>query len=115
MTLDDITKYAKHGTEPDGLNVAETVLWCRLKDIYTDFKTGKIGKEDGERRKAQALAEYEEAAAAVEQYRQYVLHTAEMWTQVESAAIAYAKAEQHTPEADALMEAIYGVKFQWQE
>lgn len=110
MTIDEISQFAKKQTEPDGLNVAATILYCRLKDIYADFKTEKIDRKQGEERKAKAVAEYEQNLAEAEQHRSYILHTAEMWRAIESAAIRYAKSGNRTPEADALMEAIYGVK-----
>ena len=110
MTVEEISKHAQKGIEPGGLSVADTILFCRLKDIYSDFKLGKITKEQGEARKAKALLEYADNRKSVEQHINYVLRVGNMWKEIETAAIAYAKSETHTPEADALMEAIYGVK-----
>lgn len=113
MTVEEIKKQAYSGDTADIINYAEKLLYMQLKDIYADFRLEKIGKAEGERRKAKALSDYAEMQKEAEMQTKYAMRNADLWREIESAAIAYAKSGNHTPEADALMEAVYGVKMRW--
>lgn len=97
--------------EPDAdCPMPERILWWTLRDMYRKFRSGQMDKEQGEKAKQKALRIYEQDKSDLDMYKRLVRHSAEMWRDIEAKAEAYAKSSNRSEEADALFEAVYGVR-----
>ena len=105
MRLDEneISKLAYDAEPPESALSYEWLLWYRLRDIYARVRTGELSEERGRKAKRDAVNTFHAEREAFEREAQF-------WRKIESAAIAYAKAAVHTPEADAFYTAVYGVR-----
>ena len=108
MTAEEILVAAANEEEPEGLDMAQRLLFCRMRESYRAFREGKISREAGGEAKKKALAEYRENANKLEQGRSAQFRMAALWKELEQAANAYRKAP-GTETADRVMEAVYGM------
>lgn len=108
MTADEIILAAANGEEPPSLNVAEALLFCRMRESYRAFRAGEISKEAGAEAKKKAMAEYRENASKLEQGRAAQFRMAQLWADLERYSSDYRK-EKSLDTADKLMEAVYGL------
>ena len=97
--------------EPDAdCPMPERILWWTLRDMYRKFRAGQMDKEQGEKAKQKAMRQYQQDKGDLDMYKRLVKHSAEMWRDIETKAEAYAKSSNRSDEADALFEAVYGVR-----
>ena len=62
LTIKQISGYAMNETQPEaGMCVIDWLLWFMLRDIYRDYKTGNMAKEDCAARKDRAIQIWLEA------------------------------------------------------
>ena len=111
MTVEEIARFALNETVSNvAMNLSEKILWFNMRDIYRDFRSGKITKAQGEIRKKEAIKEYEQNENERRFTEKYMDSMASMWIRIENAAITYTfdKTIEH---ADAFKEAVYGVIF----
>ena len=107
MTFDDISKLAAKNERPEsGMTYVDYLAWYVLRDIYRDYKAGRIDKERGESRKRDALDLWERETAKISSIRDQVFEVAELWKRIESAANAY-QLNRTVENADKLIFAIY--------
>lgn len=108
MTADEILLAAANGTEPPGLNAAEALLFCRMRESYRAFRAGEISKETGVEDRKKAMNEFRHISNQLEQGRAAQFRMAQLWVNLERYASAYRK-EKSLDTADALMLAVYGL------
>ena len=108
MTADEILVAAANEEEPEGLDMAQRLLWCRMRESYRAFRAGEISREAGGEAKKKAMAEYRENANKLEQGRSAHMRMARLWLTMEQAANAFRK-EPSLETADRVMEAVYGL------
>ena len=109
MTTNDILIAADQGAEPVGLDPAERLLWCRMREVYRAFRAGEISKGIGQDCKTAALAEYRQASNRLRQGTEAQRRMAWIWQELERYSSAYRK-ERSLDTADALMQAVYGLQ-----
>lgn len=109
MTAEQISALAAKGERPpDGLNATDWLLWYMLRDIYRDFKFGKLDAEKGAERKNEALAIWERENFNREQDKDAINRAVDLWNRVELAGSEY-RQNRTIENADKLMEAIYHI------
>jgi len=109
MTVDQIVKLAAQNIVPtDKLSLSETLLWYRLRDLYSKFSQGSISKENAAAEKHKIVKQYNDDSATFGFYDSYVSNSAKMWRRIESAATEY-RQNKTIENADKFVEAVYGV------
>ena len=109
-TAKEFRTRAYNGETPDeNLPMPDRILWWTWREMYARFKSGKISKEQGEKEKNAASRIYLRDRAKYDDYIRATKRTAELFKRIETAATAYIKSGNRTPEADALYEALYGI------
>lgn len=120
MTVETISQYAAQDLLPPGdITLPEKLLWYELRDIYRGFKSGTVTKEEGQIKKNQAIGNYNRNNKDLEHTAKIIKANAGMWMLIEQTARAY-KDNKTIENADAFMEAVYGVTFKsalnaWEE
>ena len=93
---------------PEGLRLYEQCAYQALRHLYALYHRKVIPREDAAQEKKKLRAQYEIAKADFETNRRNNLKNAQMWKQIEAAANRYS-AERTLENADAFVEAVYGV------
>ena len=110
MTADQISQFAAKNEMPeDGMTYVDWLLWYMLRDIYRDFKAGRLDAEKGAERKKHSLSIWEKETFRVRQLNELADGAGKLWKRVEMAANAY-QTNRNLQNADAMIEAIYGIK-----
>lgn len=110
MTIDEIAKLSAQNIVPtEALSLSETLLWYRLRDLYSKFSAGSISKENAAVEKQKIVKQYNADNALFGFYDSYVAKSAQMWRSIEAAASAY-RTNKTIENADRFVEAVYGVK-----
>lgn len=106
MKPDEIEDLALAGAElPDGLNAAEQLLFLQFRYLYRYARLVGMPKEQGRKEKSRLLREFQKRSFDV----RHMDKTRGMWQAIESAANRYGT-ERTLENADAFVEAVYGVK-----
>ena len=92
----------------DSLPMSRRAFLFSLMNTYTLYRRGFIGREEGERLKANAISLFDLDVRAEESYKNYLQHMAKMWKAIEKTSSAYRK-NPSIENADAFLEAVYGV------
>lgn len=109
MTADQISQLAaKQEMPPDGMTYVDWLLWYMLRDIYRDFKTGKLDAQKGAERKQHSLSVWEKESFRIRQLNELADSAGKLWKRVETAANDYRK-NRSLQNADKVIEAIYNV------
>lgn len=110
MNADEISRYAASGKMPDDLvSVEDRCLFYELKDIYSQYNSGKISKKIGEERKIAAVRQYDKDCFDAMSRRKLSAHYSSLWKEIESAGSLY-MTDPTIEHADAFVEAVYRVK-----
>ena len=110
MTADQISQLAaRQEMPPDGMTYVDWLLWYMLRDIYRDFKSGKLDAQKGAERKQHSLSIWEKETLRISQLNELADRAGQLWKRVEMAANAY-QTDRTLQNADALIHAIYGVR-----
>lgn len=110
MTIDEIAKLAAQNTVPSKkLPLSETLLWYRLRDLYSKFSAGSINKENATAEKQKIVKQYNRDKNTEETAERYIAYHAELWRNIECASMAY-KENKTIESADKFVEAVYGVQ-----
>ena len=110
MTREDINKYAYAETVlPAGAPCPDRCLWFSLRDIYRQYRSGEISKEEGEKRKNRALRQHEHDSGCLTSAERILKNNARMWMEIELSGSAYAL-DRTLENADRFINAVYGVK-----
>ena len=111
MTVAEIKLLAFNQTEPPvSLNLAEQVLYLTLCDVYRRFRNGDIPQSEGERRIRSAAGAFQTNNENLKLSDRIIQNHAELWKRIEFAASNYVLSGNRTPEADAFVEAVFGVQ-----
>ena len=109
MTADQISQLAaRQEMPPDGMTYVDWLLWYMLRDIYRDFKAGRLDAEKGAERKQHSLSIWEKESFRARQLNELADSAGKMWNRIEMAANAY-RLNRSLQNADKLIEAIYNV------
>ena len=110
MTVDMINKYAFADDLPDTeLSCPERCLYFSLRDLYREFKAGLITKEQGEKKKRDAVSRFKRDCGELDAARKVVQSSSGMWQRIEMASLRYNR-DRTLENADAFVEAVYNVK-----
>lgn len=105
----EISSFAARNERPDtGMTVIDWVLWYMLRDIYNEYAAGVLTKEDGAKRKQDALNIWIHEWEVHQRDAATVNRMAELWKSVEEAASMYRK-DRSLKNADLVMAVIYGM------
>ena len=108
MTEEEISKCALLEKFPNGAVVYDHLAWYQLRDVYRDYRSGKITKEEGEGIK-QSIFKYRRTLITREDMaKQAAKHLADFWARIQCAGNEYAK-NPTIDTADAFFEAVYRV------
>lgn len=109
MTADQISQLAAKQEMPaDGMTCTDWLLWYMLRDIYRDFKAGRLDAEKGAERKKHSLSIWEKETFRARQLNELADSAGKLWTRIETAADTY-RLNRTLQNADMLIEAIYNV------
>lgn len=109
MTADQISQLAAKQEMPqDGMTYVDWLLWYMLRDIYRDFKAGRLDAEKGAERKQHSLSIWEKESFRARQLNELADSAGKMWKRIEMAANAY-RLNRSLQNADKLIDAIYNV------
>ena len=109
MTVEQISKIAGNESKPsDEMDYVERCLFWELNDIYGKYKSGMIGKSEGERLKKKAIDRFIEAKNEIVRSKEILEHHAKMWREIERTAGEYNR-NPTIENADAFVKAVYGV------
>ena len=100
---------AKDSLPSEKLSLAESLLWYRLRDLYSKFSQGSISKENAATEKQKIVKQYNRDNETQGFYETYVAKSAQMWRRIEGAATEY-RQNKTIQNADKFVEAVYGVK-----
>lgn len=115
MQKDKIIEMAARGIVPEEeMTCPERALFYTMKDIYEQFRLGKLSKETGESLKNKTLRQFEIDKGAIESAMRILRENSELWKRVEIAANAY-RLERTLEHADAFIEAVYNVRIKPKE
>lgn len=110
MTVDDIVREAAYGNKPsDGMSCPDRALFYELRDIYRDFRSGRITRDEGERRKKDALYRHTKDTQELDRAKVIVQNHADMWRRIEWAAKVFHDLP-NLESAKAFVEAVYNCK-----
>ena len=109
MTADQISQLAaRQEMPPDGMTYVDWLLWYMLRDVYRDFKAGKLDAQKGAERKQHSLSIWEKESFRVRQLNELADSAGKLWKRIETAADTY-RLNRTLQNADRLIEAIYNV------
>ena len=86
----------------------ERALFFALKEIYSEYRQGIVGREEGETLKNRAMRQFDLDNQAVSSAMKILKSHAEFWKSIETAASRY-RLERTLENADAFLEAVYKV------
>ena len=90
------------------MDCPERCLFYSLRDIYSENKAGHITKDEGKKRKQEAIGQYQRDCTEFFRGKHILEHHARMWAAIELAGNNYRK-EPTIEHADAFITAVYGV------
>lgn len=119
MDIESISKlayaYAGRAEVPyQDMDLAENLLFYRLRDIYTEAQAGVISNENGKKYKSQALFEYSKDRAFVDELSKMKIERGIFWARIEIAALEY-KQKPSLESAQKFFEAVYNAKAKEEE
>ncbi len=110
ITMKDFKIRTYNGETPgENLPMPDRILWWAYREMYAQFKAGKISKEQGEEMQKAISRQYTKDRKKYDDYIKITKSITDLYKRIENAATAYIKSGNRTPEADALYEALYGV------
>ena len=107
MTEDELSRCAASEQYPDSGMDHDWLAWYKLRDVYRDFRAGRIGRTEGEQTKTSIFRYRQENIDRDEGHRKAYLHLAEFWKRIEQAGSDYMK-NPSVETADKFVEAVYG-------
>lgn len=101
---------AARGIVPEEeMTCPERALFYTMKDIYEQFRLGKLSKETGESLKNKTLRQFDLDQGAVQSAMKILRDNAELWKRIELAGNHY-RLDRTLENADAFIEAVYRVR-----
>ena len=87
----------------------ELVMWYAFRELYRDFRAGKLKKDEAEKAKAEILKRYAAQKTEYDTMQNILQSQAEMWKRIELAGSRYGT-ERTVENADAFYKAVYDVE-----
>lgn len=107
MTEEELSRDAMAERSPDTVFSYDWLAWYRLRDVYRDFRAGKITKETGEAIKNTVMKDRRKHIAEVEMRQTASRQLAEFWKEIQMTGVEYMK-DPTIEHADRFVEAVYG-------
>lgn len=92
---------------PDTGEIYDLLAWFKLRDLYREFRAGRIDRAEGESRKQSIFRKRNDDASRSQMHLSAQKRIAEFFRTIEVASSAYMK-DRTIENADALIETIYG-------
>ena len=112
MSVIDDVRLSAFNLEPEpaeGWTAPEIVLWYAFRELYRDYRAGKIKEDKAKSIKSEIVKRYHVQKTEYETMQNIVRRQAEMWNRIEIAGSRYGT-ERTIENADAFFEAVYDVK-----
>lgn len=112
MGIIDDVRLSAFNLEPEpaeSWKAPEIVLWYAFRELYRDYRAGKIAEDKAKSIKSEIVKRYHVQKTEYETMQNIVRRQAEMWNRIEIAGIRYGT-ERTIENADAFFEAVYDVK-----
>lgn len=107
MTEEELSRAALTERYPESNMPYDWLAWYKLRDVYRDFKAGKISKDEGEVRKRNIFTDRQKEINDHEARYRLDRHFADFWRKIEEAGTTYRK-DPTIDNADRFMVAVYG-------
>lgn len=105
MTLDQIEDLAFKGLDmPDGLNMAEQLLFLEFRWLYQYARLIRMPPKRGRKEKMKILKEFNQNVFFVKR----LIAANQLWNRIDAAAILY-RNERTIENADKFVDAVYGI------
>ena len=112
MSVIDDVRLSAFNLEPEpaeSWKAPEIVLWYAFRELYRDYRAGKIKEDKAKSIKSEIVKRYHVQKTEHETMQNIVRRQAEMWNRIEIAGSRYGT-ERTIENADAFFEAVYDVK-----
>ena len=112
MSVIDDVRLSAFNLEPEpaeSWKAPEIVLWYAFRELYRDYREGKIKEDKAKIIKSEIVKRYHVQKTEYETMQNIVRRQAEMWNRIEIAGSRYGT-ERTIENADAFFEAVYDVK-----
>lgn len=112
MSVIDDVRLSAFNLEPEpaeSWKAPEIVLWYAFRELYRDYREGKIKEGKAKSIKSEIVKRYHVQKTEYETMQNIVRRQAEMWNRIEIAGSRYGT-ERTIKNADAFFEAVYDVK-----
>ena len=112
MSVIDDVRLSAFNLEPEpaeSWKAPEIVLWYAFRELYRDYREGKIKEDKAKSIKSEIVKRYHVQKTEYETMQNIVRRQAEMWNRIEIAGSRYGT-ERTIENADAFFEAVYDVK-----
>lgn len=104
----DDNEWLRKQTARNGSEWPETLLYYRVRDLYRDYRKGRVERSDAEAAKRKVMQQYDRDVAERTLLSELYAQNAARWKAVEQAVREYT----HRPSvdtADRIVEALYGM------
>jgi len=108
LTDEELSRAAINEQYPDSNMPYDWLAWYKLRDVYRDFKAGKISKKQGEDAKKNIFQSRQKEINEKESSQAASLRFGQFWAKVEDAGRAYMK-DPTIEHADDFVRTVYGV------
>lgn len=109
MTIDELSALASKNERPDGAEPQDLLAWYELRDLYREFRAGRISKDQGGREKVRIIFDRQKYAEQIESVRGELQRNASFWKSIEQAATEY-NLNPTIENADKFIKAVYGTE-----
>ena len=107
LTDEELSKAAMTERYPNSNMSYDWLAWYKLRDVYREYKAGRITKEEGEAQKAEIFGYRQKDIDRQDGHKKVEIHFAQFWAKIEEAGRNYMK-EPSLEHADRFLEAVYG-------
>ena len=112
MGIIDDVRLSAFNLEPEpaeSWKAPEIVLWYAFRELYRDYREGKIKEDKAKSIKSEIIKRYHVQKTEYETMQNIVRRQAEMWQKIEIAGSRY-RLDRKLENADAFIESVYGVQ-----
>lgn len=107
MTEEELSRAAMTERYPESGMPYDWLAWYKLRDVYREYKTGRITKAEGEAQKESIFRARKEEIDKTESSKKAALRLGKFWIAIEEAGKNYMK-EPNIDNADLFVKAVYG-------
>ena len=107
MTIDELSELAAKNERPDGAEPHDLLAWYELRDLYREYRAGRISKDQGGREKVRIIFDRQKYAEQNDTAEKDLQSRAAFWKAIENAATEY-NLNPTIENADKFVKAVYG-------